>query len=119
MPGANQFPFALPLSSLSDLMIDLMPACARDRARSAPISASVRQHRLAHAPSQISYRPFLITYIYCLAKSPVLQRFDPSQLPTVHGVVAHYTLLPHGAIDGFILQDSTQVLAVPLFSHEL
>ena len=45
--------------------------------------------------------------------------FDPAQLPHVQGVVRYYTLIPHGAVDGFVLEDGTQVLTAPLFSERV
>ena len=35
--------------------------------------------------------------------------FDPQQLPTFHGKVAQYSLTPWGGVDGYILDDGSQV----------
>lgn len=35
--------------------------------------------------------------------------FDPQQLPAFHGKVARYSLTPRGGVDGFILEDGSQV----------
>ena len=65
----------------------------------------------------------MLSVIVHLATAPMSQAaasvFDPAQLPTVRGVVTHFTLIPRGSTDGFFLEDGTQVLAVPLFSANL
>lgn len=48
-----------------------------------------------------------------------LTGFDPAQLPETRGVVARYTLTPRGEVDGFLLQDGTQVQVPPHLSTQL
>jgi hypothetical protein len=45
--------------------------------------------------------------------------YDPAQLPVIKGKVAQYTLTPRGDVDGFILQDGTEVHMNPALSTEL
>ncbi|WP_431268038.1 hypothetical protein [Dankookia sp. P2] len=45
--------------------------------------------------------------------------FDPAQLPETRGVVARFTLTPGGEVDGFLLQDGTQVHVPPHLSAQL
>ncbi len=51
------------------------------------------------------------------AESPLL--FDPQQLPAFHGKVAQYSLTPRGGVDGFILEDGSQVHVSPRLSTQL
>ena len=45
--------------------------------------------------------------------------YDPAQLPAVKGKVAQYTLSPRGDVDGFLLDDGTEVHVMPMMSTEL
>ncbi|MDO9712199.1 hypothetical protein [Paracraurococcus lichenis] len=45
--------------------------------------------------------------------------FDPAQLPETRGVLARYTLTLRGEVDGFLLQDGTQVRVPPHLSTQL
>ncbi|HEX3350223.1 MAG TPA: OB-fold nucleic acid binding domain-containing protein [Acetobacteraceae bacterium] len=45
--------------------------------------------------------------------------YDPAQLPAVQGKVAQYTLTPRGDVDGFMLDDGTQVHVPPFLSDQL
>ncbi len=45
--------------------------------------------------------------------------YDPAQLPTIKGKVAQYTLTPRGDVDGFILDDGTEVNLSPRLSTQL
>jgi hypothetical protein len=51
------------------------------------------------------------------AKPAVL--FDPQQLPAFHGKVAQYTLTPRGGVDGFILDDGSQVQISPHLAPQI
>ena len=45
--------------------------------------------------------------------------YDPAQLPTIKGHVAQYTLTPRSEVDGFLLDDGTEVHVGPRASTEL
>ncbi|MBK1657238.1 hypothetical protein E2C05_06650 [Paracraurococcus ruber] len=45
--------------------------------------------------------------------------FDLAQLPETRGVIARFTLTPRGEVDGFLLQDGTQVHVPPHLSTQL
>lgn len=45
--------------------------------------------------------------------------YDPQQLPAIQGKVAQYSLTPRGDVDGFILEDGTQVHMPPHLSTQL
>ncbi len=45
--------------------------------------------------------------------------YDPAQLPTIKGKVAQYTLTPRSDVDGFILDDGTEVHVSPRLSTQL
>ena len=45
--------------------------------------------------------------------------YDPAQLPTIKGKVAQYTLTPRSDVDGFILEDGTEVHVSPRLSTQL
>jgi hypothetical protein len=45
--------------------------------------------------------------------------YDPAQLPVIKGKVAQYTLTPRGDVDGFLLEDGTQVHVWPYLSSQL
>jgi len=45
--------------------------------------------------------------------------YDPAQLPTIKGRVAQYTLTPRAEVDGFILDDGTEVHVSPRLSTQL
>jgi len=47
------------------------------------------------------------------------QTYDPAQLPTIKGKVAQYTLTPRADVDGFILDDGTEVHVSPRLSTQL
>lgn len=50
---------------------------------------------------------------------PGLAGFDLTQLPETRGILARYTLTPRGEVDGFLLQDGTQVHVPPHLSTQL
>ena len=50
---------------------------------------------------------------------PAPAGLDLAQLPETRGVVARYTLTPRGEVDGFLLQDGTQVHVPPHLSTQL
>ena len=45
--------------------------------------------------------------------------YDPAQLPEIKGKLAQYTLTPRGDVDGFILDDGTEVHLPPHASTQL
>ncbi len=45
--------------------------------------------------------------------------YDPSQLPTIRGKVAQYSLTPRGDVDGLILADGTEVHLPPHLGTQL
>jgi hypothetical protein len=45
--------------------------------------------------------------------------YDPTQLPIFHGTVQLFTLTPRGDIDGFVLQDGTEVKTPPHLTSDL
>ena len=45
--------------------------------------------------------------------------YDPSQLPTIRGKVAEYSLTPRGDVDGLILADGTEVHLPPHLGTQL
>jgi hypothetical protein len=51
-----------------------------------------------------------------LAQQPT---YDPAQLPAIQGKVAQYTLTPRGDVDGFVLDDGTEVHVPPHLSTQL
>lgn len=54
-----------------------------------------------------------------LAMAQLSSTYDPAQLPVIKGKVEQYTLTPRGEVDGFILQDGTEVHVNPSLSTEL
>jgi hypothetical protein len=54
-----------------------------------------------------------------LAIAQMSPTYDPAQLPMIKGKVAQYTLTPRGDVNGFILQDGTEVHINPGLSSEL
>jgi hypothetical protein len=54
-----------------------------------------------------------------LAIAQTSATYDPAQLPMIKGKVAQYTLTPRGDVNGFILQDGTEVHLNPGLSSEL
>ncbi len=51
------------------------------------------------------------------AKPTIL--FDPQQLPAFHGKVVQYSLTPRGGVDGFILEDGSQVHIGPRLAPQI
>jgi hypothetical protein len=45
--------------------------------------------------------------------------YDPDQLPTIKGKVVQYLPTPRGEVDGFILEDGTEVHVLPHLSSQL
>lgn len=54
-----------------------------------------------------------------IAAAQMTPTYDPSQLPTIKGKVAEYSLTPRGDVDGLILDDGTQIHLSPHLGTQL